>query len=61
MSLDGDARRLMRRLSYPPFTNVMACCGNDQDPGHDEVPEWQIWTNQKKTKDQLKSRRSWSG
>lgn len=54
MSSDRDVRLLMRQLSHPPFTNIVAFCGNDEDPGHDELPEWQIWTNRETTPDQTR-------
>jgi hypothetical protein len=54
MSSDRDAQLLMRQLSHPPFTNIVAFCGNDEDPGRDELPEWQIWTNRETTRDQLR-------
>ena len=54
MSSDRDAQLLMRELSHPPFTDIVAFCGNDKDPGHDDVPGWQIWAHRETTPDQLR-------
>jgi len=48
-----DADTLMRRLTRPPFANVEQFCGNEENPGRDEVPEWQVFTYRSTTPDQL--------
>jgi SAM-dependent methyltransferase/GT2 family glycosyltransferase len=51
---DRDAQLLMARLaSHPRFGRLCHHCGREDNPGIDELPEWQIWTNRATTPDQL--------
>jgi glycosyltransferase involved in cell wall biosynthesis len=52
MAHDWHARILMGRLGGPPFTNIVEFCGAEDTPGHDEVPEWRVWTNRETSRDQ---------
>jgi hypothetical protein len=36
-------------------------CGNDENPGHDEVPEWQVWTDRETTRGQARIEESLEG
>ncbi len=54
MDRDSRARALMAQLDAPPFTAVVGFCGSDEQPGRDEVPEWQIWTDHETTTDQVR-------
>ena len=52
---DHYARLLMARLSAQPrFGCITQICGKEHDPGIDEAPEWQIWTDRATTGDQLR-------
>jgi hypothetical protein len=51
---DHHAQLLMARLAaHPRFGRLCHDCGRENNPGIDELPEWQIWTNQATTADQL--------
>src|SRR5690242_11515644 len=52
---DHDARLLMSRLgTQPSFARIIQICGRKNNPGIDESPEWQIWTDRATTSDQLR-------
>ena len=51
---DNETRSLMHRLDRPPFTLMLPYCGQESKPGKDEIEEWQIWTHQATTTDQMR-------
>jgi hypothetical protein len=52
ISGDPRVRALLTRLDAAPFSKVVRFCGQRDEPGHDEVPEWRIWTDRPTTSDQ---------
>jgi hypothetical protein len=40
--------------AMPPFNRVSCSCGNDNDPGIDELPKWQNWVGRETTLGQLR-------
>ena len=45
---------LMDRLAWPPFSEVVRHCRNDESPGCADPPEAQSWVSHRSTDDQLR-------
>ena len=54
MDCDASARALMAQLNGSPFATVVQFCGNDRQPGLNDVPEWQVWADRDTTADQAR-------